>query len=74
MQFDKEDYWFIGIMVFALMCIVYANTKSNEKIEKMLTESGNYNFTVVVRQARIEQRLDTISVRLDSIRRLYLHK
>jgi len=74
MIFDKSDIPFLIIVFLSFAFLLYTNYQHNQKIEEKLKEVLDYNFTVIVRQARTEDQLNKISVEIDSLRALYLRK
>lgn len=70
MTFEKDDAAMILILLGFMSWLTYNNYTFISRVDEKLTEVREFNYSLVIRQAHMSLRLDTIRYKLDSV---YLH-
>lgn len=60
----------ILILLGFMSWLAYNNYTFTKKVDEKLTEVSGFNYSLLIRQAHMSLRLDTIRYKLDSV---YLH-
>jgi len=68
MTFDKDDVVFLMIAIGYMAWNSYQNYTFTKEVNRKMEEVVDYNYTLLLRQARISSRLDEIEASQDSIR------
>ena len=71
MTFEKDDVVMIFILLGFMSLLTYNNYTFISRVDEKLTEVRDLNYSLLIRQAHMCLRLDTIRYKLDSV---YLHK
>lgn len=71
MTFEKDDVVMIFILLGFMSLLTYNNYTFISRVDEKLTEVRDFNYSLLIRQAHMSLRLDTIRYKLDSV---YLHK
>jgi len=74
MYFDRQDIPFLLIVCVIIGLLLYSNYQREERLEQSLKTLADYNYSVIIRQIQIDQKIDKISVDIDSVRDIYLRK
>jgi hypothetical protein len=72
MLYDKHDVPFIIFVLGIILFVLYTNYTYTSETTEYVKEIKDYNLSILIRQARIEDKQEQIMHRIDSIRFLYL--
>ena len=71
MILEKDDEATTLILVGLMFFLTYSNYTFIARVDEKLTEVREFNYSLLIRQAHISLRMDTIKYKIDS---LYLRK
>jgi hypothetical protein len=67
MIFEKDDAAMILILLGFMFWLTYSNYTFISRVDEKLTEVREFNYSLLIRQAHISLRMDTMRYKIDSL-------
>jgi hypothetical protein len=67
MTFEKDDVAMILILLGFMFWLAYNNYTFISRVDEKLTEVRDFNYSLLIRQAHISLRMDTMRYKIDSL-------
>jgi hypothetical protein len=67
MIFEKDDAAMILILLGFMFWLTYSNYTFIARVDEKLTEVREFNYSLLIRQAHISLRMDTMRYKIDSL-------
>jgi energy-coupling factor transporter transmembrane protein EcfT len=67
MIFEKDDAAMILILLGFMFWLTYSNYTFISRVDEKLTEVRDFNYSLLIRQAHISLRMDTMRYKIDSL-------